>query len=372
MVLIEPLRGGIIQILHFDTNFSKRDSEEFAKRIEWVVRMYAYLKNVGFIVVLCSKDDFTENLTEEGLRACESLGATKVRNARYRDSWCCIGIKGASPGSIQEAYSPAKERPTPVIELSINLSESKPTDHAVIGRPYDEISAPHFDAILPSNGRWIRRRKNDGALNRVPQDFYPKVWALLTKTTGIKVGCQVMNSEPTISESTPEEFNFALQVENLLDNIRDPAERQVAVECLVIIARIEERNPEVKLKKSMIDLSFLINDAIALFWQDWAKNHLLKTEDSGSEVKPASNYSEGAKNGLGVNVHIVEYGQEKSSSMSLFSEATGDINLRELTPEKKRSLARKLFFDVPQEGESGTSNYLAFVCMKSIFGIKLY
>lgn len=49
---------------------------------------------------------------------------------------------------------------------------------------------------------------NDGALNRVPKEFYPKVWKVLSKASGITVGSQVMNGEPTLSESTPEEFNF--------------------------------------------------------------------------------------------------------------------------------------------------------------------
>lgn len=30
-------------------------------------------------------------------------------------------------------------------------------------------------------GQWLRRRRLDGALNRVPRDFYPRVWNVLER-----------------------------------------------------------------------------------------------------------------------------------------------------------------------------------------------
>ena len=32
--------------------------------------------------------------------------------------------------------------------------------------------------VLENTGRWLRRRRLDGSLNRIPQDFYPKVWSV--------------------------------------------------------------------------------------------------------------------------------------------------------------------------------------------------
>ncbi|EGF82837.1 hypothetical protein BATDEDRAFT_247, partial [Batrachochytrium dendrobatidis JAM81] len=96
-------------------------------------------------------------------------------------------------------------------------------------------------ACIPETfGKWLRRRKNDGALNRVPKDFYPKVWRLLNKTNGLAIGKSLLPRDPVVGEMTPEELNFALRVEALYDHIRDPAERQIAVELIVVIARIEE------------------------------------------------------------------------------------------------------------------------------------
>jgi hypothetical protein len=71
-------------------------------------------------------------------------------------------------------------------------------------------SAASVNMILPSNGRLLRRRKNDGALNRVPSDFYPQVWKVLSKCNGILVGKSYLPRDPTVSEKTPEEFNFGI------------------------------------------------------------------------------------------------------------------------------------------------------------------
>ena len=36
-------------------------------------------------------------------------------------------------------------------------------------------------------GQWLRRRCLDGALNRVPCNFYVKVWKILTRCHGLSV-----------------------------------------------------------------------------------------------------------------------------------------------------------------------------------------
>lgn len=41
------------------------------------------------------------------------------------------------------------------------------------------VSAPIAEP--DRQGQWLRRRRLDGALNRVPRDFYPRVWGVLEK-----------------------------------------------------------------------------------------------------------------------------------------------------------------------------------------------
>jgi hypothetical protein len=37
-------------------------------------------------------------------------------------------------------------------------------------------------------GTWLRRRQLDGALNRVPADFYSRVWGVLDRCHGLQFG----------------------------------------------------------------------------------------------------------------------------------------------------------------------------------------
>lgn len=34
-------------------------------------------------------------------------------------------------------------------------------------------------------GQWLRRRRLDGALNRVPRDFYSRVWTVLERVSAL-------------------------------------------------------------------------------------------------------------------------------------------------------------------------------------------
>jgi hypothetical protein len=192
-IIIDAYDGRILQCSNFDSHFSVAESDQFAKHIASL--------ETGTIVIMAIKDDFMECLTEAAILAIESLGAVQVRKAQYRDSYCLIGEKGATPGSVPESYRPAHLGPTERLHKVFDLSANRPTDAK---------KGSILTSILPSNGWWLRRRRNDGALNRVPPGFYPKVWRLLSKTAGICVGTAELKSHPTISESTPEELNFGI------------------------------------------------------------------------------------------------------------------------------------------------------------------
>jgi hypothetical protein len=159
-----------------------------------------------------------------------------------------------------------------------------------------------------------------------------------------------------------------------LDNIRDPAERQVAVECLVIISRIEARNPEITLSRGVIDLTKLINESIRLFWIDWVAEHsqsepVLKLVTPNGALPDSPVKKHGGHLGLNVQTHDSELSLPLCSS-SDGAGLNGDSAI-DLSFERNGRLARRLFFDVPQDGDKGTSNYLAQSCMSGIFEIKL-
>lgn len=194
IVVIDPLSGQVIETGSFDTHVSKEEASEFAKTIEWI--------EPGYIIIVVSKDECSENMTEAAKAACESIGSGLIRNLKYRDSWCIIGEKGALPGTVPEAYRSAVDGPTEAIKRIVDLKPDRVLNNTSL------TPQSRFKMMLPSNGRWLRRRKTDGALNRVPSDFYPKVWQLLSKTDGIMIGKAFLPRDPTIYEKTPEELNF--------------------------------------------------------------------------------------------------------------------------------------------------------------------
>lgn len=199
MAVIDPLDGTVLERANFDTHISQDESEEFARLIEWL--------EPGMIVVVAAMDDAAENLTDNARAACERLGSTMVKAIRYRDSWCLIGEKGAEKGSVPESHRSADKGPSDEIQRQIDLGQRRRTILMHAGKSGDK-SATALSMLLPSQGRWLRRRKNDGALNRVPPKFYPKVWDVLSKTEGIVVGKQYLPANPTVYEKTAEELNF--------------------------------------------------------------------------------------------------------------------------------------------------------------------
>jgi hypothetical protein len=201
--LIDPIDGSILETASFDTHVSKDESDEFARLIDFI--------EPGVISVVCCRDDCYENLTEAAKVACESMGSSIIRDVSYRDSWCMIGEKGLKRGNAVEMLKKDGEGATLKISKIFYLQEQKENALYYLSEGKIEIKLEDgtlIRTLLPSNGRWLRRRKTNGALNRVPKDFYPKVWKILSLCQGILVGKQLLPRNPTIFEKTAEELNF--------------------------------------------------------------------------------------------------------------------------------------------------------------------
>lgn len=92
-------------------------------------------------------------------------------------------------------------------------------------------------------GQWIRRRCLDGALNRAPEDFYPRFWKVLEKCAGLIIHKHYLASAMVL-EMTPGELKFALSVEAALNRIPEPEYRQLVVEMLMVLSLVIEYNPD--------------------------------------------------------------------------------------------------------------------------------
>lgn len=126
------------------------------------------------------------------------------------------------------------------------------------------------DEIEVQPGGWRRFRQAEGTTGRVPKDFYKQVWLLMEHCKGLVIGDKLerrnrLDSEEILSEMTPGEKNFALQVEHLLNKIEAPEYRQVCIETLMELAAIASNNPSLQIEKFIV-LDVLIGHAVRLAW----------------------------------------------------------------------------------------------------------
>lgn len=130
--------------------------------------------------------------------------------------------------------------------------------------------APEKEGDITPLGGWRRQRQMSGATGRIPKDFYPNVWAVLSHCKGLVIGDKLerrnrLDSDPIVSEMTPGEKNFALTVEHLLNKIEAPEYRQMNVEALMELNAIVSRNPELQVEDYIV-LDVLIGYAVRLGW----------------------------------------------------------------------------------------------------------
>jgi hypothetical protein len=179
-----------------------------------------------------------------------------------------------------------------------------------------------MNVFLPTHGRWLRRRKNDGALNRVPPVFYSKVWVVLSQCEGISIGSEWLGTGVT-KEKTAEEFSFGLEFEVLLDVVRDPAERQLVIDLLVVIYWMGVEGVG-SFSGGSIDVLGVLRDAVESHWKVWVSHAL-----------PVSGLVEEIGKGFDVN----------------------------------EGFARRLFYDLPKSGGEGSNAWLAGAAGRGVFGM---
>ncbi|XP_063823530.1 probable phosphorylase b kinase regulatory subunit alpha isoform X1 [Ostrinia nubilalis] len=115
-------------------------------------------------------------------------------------------------------------------------------------------------------GQWLRRRRLDGALNRVPRDFYPRVWGVLEKCQGLVIQGKVLQPNLT-QEMTSGELKFALAVETVLNSIPQPEYRQLVVEALMVLTLVVEYRAVSSLG-AVIGVEALVHKANQIFLED--------------------------------------------------------------------------------------------------------
>ncbi|KAM8899036.1 phosphorylase b kinase regulatory subunit alpha, skeletal muscle isoform 4-T4 [Spinachia spinachia] len=105
----------------------------------------------------------------------------------------------------------------------------------------DALDVPECSPVAKDtrHGQWLRRRRLDGALNRVPVGFYQKVWRILQKCHGLSIEGFVLPSSTT-REMTPREIKFSVHVETVLNRVPQPEYRQLLVEAILVLTMLAD------------------------------------------------------------------------------------------------------------------------------------
>uniref|UniRef100_A0A671NA71 Phosphorylase b kinase regulatory subunit n=1 Tax=Sinocyclocheilus anshuiensis TaxID=1608454 RepID=A0A671NA71_9TELE len=115
------------------------------------------------------------------------------------------------------------------------------------------------------HGQWLRRRRLDGALNRVPVGFYQNVWKILQKCHGLSIEGFVLPSSTT-REMTPGEIKFAVHVETVLNRVPQPEYRQLLVEAILVLTMLAE--VDVQSVGGVIQVERIVQMASDMFYND--------------------------------------------------------------------------------------------------------
>uniref|UniRef100_A0A8C5D0B9 Phosphorylase b kinase regulatory subunit n=1 Tax=Gadus morhua TaxID=8049 RepID=A0A8C5D0B9_GADMO len=112
------------------------------------------------------------------------------------------------------------------------------------------------------HGQWLRRRRLDGALNRVPVGFYKKVWKILQKVDAHKDSPESIN--PCIM--TPGEIKFSVHVEALLNRVPQPEYRQLLVEAILVLTMLAD--VDIQSIGSIVHVEKIVHLANDMFYKD--------------------------------------------------------------------------------------------------------
>ncbi|KAM4663213.1 phosphorylase b kinase regulatory subunit alpha, skeletal muscle isoform 2-T2 [Discoglossus pictus] len=129
-------------------------------------------------------------------------------------------------------------------------------------------------------GQWLRRRRLDGALNRVPVGFYQKVWAILQKCHGLSVEGYVLPSSST-REMTPGELKFFASVESVLNRVPQPEYRQLLVEAILVLTVLSDL--DLNSVGGIIHVEKIVRIANEMFCQE---QKALGADDAILEIDP--------------------------------------------------------------------------------------
>ncbi|KAL6739447.1 hypothetical protein Aduo_012901 [Ancylostoma duodenale] len=164
----------------------------------------------------------------------------------------------------------------------------------------------------------LQTRRLNGALNRMPVNFFDRVWTILGRSRdGIVIASQFLPQQPTLSDMTEFELTFSYKIEEMLSRIAHPEYRQLLVELLSVVATILERNPEVTFTSGPFDCDVLIKKAFYLY----ADQQNISNKEDLTPFYQLENISTTTSTATYLTKAVVEYilsGRHFSHAMNIF------------------------------------------------------
>uniref|UniRef100_A0A3Q3JHP7 Phosphorylase b kinase regulatory subunit n=1 Tax=Monopterus albus TaxID=43700 RepID=A0A3Q3JHP7_MONAL len=193
----------------------------------------------------CSGEEATESLM--------SMSPSELKNLLHH-------ILSGKEFGVQRSVRETDASPAISIHHLGNVGATK-SERAGISRLKSEMKMkyklPSMESVdipesIPSvtdtrHGQWLRRRRLDGALNRVPVGFYRKVWKILQKMT-------------------PGEIKFSVHVETVLNRVPQPEYRQLLVEAILVLTMLAD--VEIQSIGSIIHVEKIVHLANDMFYKD--------------------------------------------------------------------------------------------------------
>ncbi|XP_063288316.1 phosphorylase b kinase regulatory subunit alpha, skeletal muscle isoform isoform X1 [Pelobates fuscus] len=164
-----------------------------------------------------------------------------------------------------------------------SMTSLKPGDSLSASGDLSTSSISDSDSGYDSRqGQWLRRRRLDGALNRVPVGFYQKVWTILQKCHGLSIEGYVLPSSST-REMTPGELKFSAHVESVLNRVPQPEYRQLLVEAILVLTILAD--VDIQSVGGIIHVEQIVHTANELFCQE---QKALGADDGMLEIDPGT------------------------------------------------------------------------------------
>ncbi|XP_043913493.1 phosphorylase b kinase regulatory subunit alpha, skeletal muscle isoform isoform X2 [Protopterus annectens] len=208
-----------------------------------------------------------------GATKSERAGISKLKNEMKQHDKYKLSVPSEYQFQKRRSSSPFEQQSDQSISFqTIDGDISLTPTTSLLSSPTS--SSPEFFPNTPfrdqpvkdsRQGQWVRRRRLDGALNRVPVGFYQKVWKILQKCHGLSIEGFVLPSSTT-REMTPGEIKFSVHVESVLNRVPQPEYRQLLVEAILVLTMLADI--EIHSIGGIIHVERIVHTANDLFVQD--------------------------------------------------------------------------------------------------------